>query len=163
MVKKVCRDCKTIKNISEFYYNKTLENYFSYCNPCFLIRKNKNRKERAKSLRGHLYHYLESARFRAKRDNLPIDIDLDYLESIATEKCPVFGIDFDWGRNGLNKSISTPSLDKLIPEKGYVKGNVAFISNKANIIKQDLTNPKELYAVADWMWEKLIEVNTNGN
>ena len=32
-----------------------------------------------------------------------------------------------------------PELDRIIPEKGYVKGNVAWISGKANRIKSDYT------------------------
>jgi hypothetical protein len=34
---------------------------------------------------------------------------------------------------------NTPSLDKIIPSLGYVKGNVAVISWKANVMKSNLS------------------------
>ena len=41
------------------------------------------------------------------------------------------------GTIGLIKAIDSYSLDKIIPELGYVKGNVWIISNKANAIKSN--------------------------
>lgn len=108
--------------------------------------------------RGHIGRALSKARERSKEKNLPIDIDLDYLCSIATDRCPAFGTVFDWGQKGDKKaSPDGPSLDRVIPDLGYVKGNVVFISNQANKIKQDVTE-KELYAVADWLHDKRKEV-----
>lgn len=100
--------------------------------------------------RGHVVKYLSKAKYRTKNNNIPFDLDLDYLLSIATDICPVFGTPFHWGRNKGERNRHTPSLDRIIPELGYVKGNVAFISTWANTIKSDATE-KELYAVADWL------------
>jgi hypothetical protein len=52
--------------------------------------------------------------------------------------------------SGGYQSDGSPSLDRIDPKKGYVKGNVAVISYKANRIKQDAT-PEELEAVASWL------------
>ena len=43
-------------------------------------------------------------------------------------------------------SEGSPSLDRIIPEKGYVKGNVIIVSHKANTIKSD-ASPKEIWRV----------------
>jgi hypothetical protein len=48
-------------------------------------------------------------------------------------------------------------MDRIIPQLGYVKGNIAFISVLANSIKQNVTE-KELYSVADWLHDKRKEV-----
>ena len=69
----------------------------------------------------------------------------------------MFNYDFIWGRYAKENRREKPSLDRIIPELGYIKGNVVFISNWANIIKQDATE-KELYAVADWLHRKRKEV-----
>jgi hypothetical protein len=99
--------------------------------------------------RGHLSTFLEKAKERAKTKNISFDLTLDFLESIATNECPVFKTPFVWGR-GKGRHPYQASLDKIIPELGYVKNNVVFISHKANLIKQDVTE-KELYLVADWL------------
>lgn len=81
--------------------------------------------------------------------------------SIANKPCPVFGVEFEWGCSGLgsgrSKSPNSPSLDRVIPELGYIIGNVVFISRLANTIKSNATE-KELYAVADWLHDKRKEV-----
>jgi hypothetical protein len=46
-----------------------------------------------------------------------------------------------------------PHLDRIVPSLGYVVGNVAFISNRANRIKGEGTMV-EHYAIADWIWEQ---------
>ena len=115
------------------------------------------RKNYLKSKRGHLTRFLSKTKERAAAQNLPHDIDLEYLESIAGPHCPVFGTPFVWGQ-GNGAHPYRPSVDRIIPELGYVKGNVAFISLKANTIKQDVTE-KELYAVADWLHEARKKVN----
>ena len=105
----------------------------------------------------HLKRYLNNARCRARRDNLPFDITHEYLQSIATDECPVYGIVFEWGPSKLGKGYTKencPNLDRIVPEKGYVKGNVAFISQKANRIKDNGTM-QDHYAIADWIWERI--------
>jgi hypothetical protein len=97
---------------------------------------------------------LKDCRRTAKEKNLPFNIDLEYLRSIKVDRCPIFGTLFEWDRLGEGyNTAAVPSLDKFYPELGYVKGNVAFISQKANRIKSDATE-KEMYMVADWFWEE---------
>jgi hypothetical protein len=157
METKVCKDCSTSKPVDEFYFNKTLKSYSSYCKICQVNRKKQSQKIRSKTKDGHLYLYLEGARKRAKDKKLECDLDVDYLKSIATDKCPIFNVKFIWGRYNV-RGINTPSLDRVFPELGYIKGNVRFISTRANTIKNNITNPKTLYKVADWMWEVQKEV-----
>jgi hypothetical protein len=57
-------------------------------------------------------------------------------------------------------AANSPSLDKIKPEYGYIKGNVCIISNKANTIKNNV-NYEELYKVADWLYEKEKDVEKN--
>lgn len=111
------------------------------------------------SLRHHLSNTLYNAKRRSIRKSMPFDLDLNYLESIYTTECPIFNIEFKWG--SADGRYNCPSLDRIDNDKGYVKGNVIFVSSKANTIKSTVVHPKELYAVADFLWEKLIELNGN--
>lgn len=84
---------------------------------------------------------------------------------MAGDHCPVFGHKFVWGRSGLGKGKTTgdsPSLDRIVPELGYIPENVVFISHNANRIKNNATE-KELYLVADWLHEARKKVNAQTN
>ena len=54
---------------------------------------------------------------------------------------------------GGGPSMESPSVDRIIPNKGYVKGNVTWMSMRANYIKQDASS-KELSLVASWLKKK---------
>lgn len=45
---------------------------------------------------------------------------------------------------------SSPSIDRIIPELGYVRGNIAVISMRANKLKSDATS-EELERISAWM------------
>tara|TARA_R100000995_G_scaffold47914_1_gene22812 strand:- start:1168 stop:1515 length:348 start_codon:yes stop_codon:yes gene_type:complete len=49
-------------------------------------------------------------------------------------------------------TIESPALDRIVPEKGYVIGNVEIISSKANNVKS-LGTSEDLYRVADRLYE----------
>jgi hypothetical protein len=122
-------------------------------------------QERLLVKRRHLSKLMDKAKRRAERLGLPFDLTLDYLTEYAPEFCPVFGTQLLWGpgakvRPGKAEDNS-PSIDRLFPEKGYVKGNVAVISNRANSIKSNATY-KELYKVADWLHTKEKEITSRG-
>ena len=111
----------------------------------------------------HIEMMYKNALQRARRDKLPFDIDIEYLKSIKTDRCPIFDMELSWGKIGeghKNMSENSPSLDKIKPEYGYIKGNVCIISNKANMIKHSV-GYEELYKVADWLHEKEKEVEKN--
>jgi hypothetical protein len=107
---------------------------------------------------------LKDARMRARHKSVPFDIDIDYLRSMVGEnaelasRCPVFHVLLDWScyrGDGNNSVPNSPSLDRIDPERGYVKGNVWIISHKANRIKSDATH-EELKLVTKAVGEALV-------
>lgn len=92
-------------------------------------------------------YLLNRAKERARAEGLPFD--LTWEDITIPEFCPALGIRLSKSTTGRPDSCS-PSLDKLIPAKGYVRGNVAVISYRANVIKQNAT-AQELEAVATWV------------
>lgn len=94
------------------------------------------------------------AKDRAKEKNVPFSVTKEHLKSIATDECPIFKTPFEWGHSGLGRGKPKPNgpqLDRIVPELGYVEGNVAFISRRANRIKDNGTM-QEHYDIADWIW-----------
>ena len=101
---------------------------------------------------------MRDARRRAKDKKLPLDIDLDYVRSIVTNICPIFGTPLDWscGRSDIPSPVAnSPSLDRIDPSKGYIKNNVWIISHRANQIKSDASH-EELKLVTKAVGEAIV-------
>ena len=89
------------------------------------------------------------AKDRARRLGLPFDLDKDYVAAIIPDACPVFGTPFLF-IGGKRTRPDSPTIDRVQPSKGYVKGNVAVISMRANAIKSN-ASADEIQRVADWL------------
>ena len=77
-----------------------------------------------------------TAKSRAKRKGLDFDISIEDLT--MPDQCPVLKIPLivsDTGRHNNN----SPSLDRIDPTKGYIKGNVRVISYRANMLKNNMS------------------------
>lgn len=73
---------------------------------------------------------------RSKAKKNGIDFDIEFEDLIIPELCPVLQIPLD----GHDRDHQW-SFDKIVPEKGYVKGNVKIISMRANRLKNNATIP----------------------
>ena len=98
-------------------------------------------------------YLLKAARTRAKKKGLPFNLEVEDI--IIPTICPVFGRKLFIGVG--ERHEFSPSLDKIIPKLGYVKGNIRVISWRANRIKSD-GSLKELQALCAYILE-----NTNVN
>jgi hypothetical protein len=92
---------------------------------------------------------VRSAKTRAEKCGVAFDLKIEDL--VIPETCPVFGIKLVIGNKIAN---DTPSLDRLVPELGYVMDNVAFVSMKANRLKSNATL-QELETLVEWMRSKV--------
>lgn len=109
-----------------------------------------NRRNRQSRDRYPERHMVHRARRRAKQRGL--DFDLEVSDIIIPTHCPVLGIPLVPTSHGRNQD-DTPTLDRIIGARGYVKGNVEVISWKANRLKGDAT-PEELRRLADYYGQK---------
>lgn len=74
-----------------------------------------------------------------------IPFDLTFQDVIPPAFCEVLGVTLDISAG---KKDNSPSVDKIVPELGYVRGNVRVISWLANRLKSDITNPDIFEALA---------------
>lgn len=130
----------------------------------------RNADYRARCLAKPFFVYCTAKRSECKRKGFDYDLDPEYIESLWTGVCPVFGTELalpltkvGYGSDG----TQTAHLDRRDPDKGYTKGNVCWISGRANRIKYNATL-KELQALVAWMQldfgdtnEQAIEVYRN--
>jgi hypothetical protein len=103
--------------------------------------RNATRKWRAKNPEKKLWMM---ARIRARKADIPFDIEPEDIH--IPEVCPVLGFQLVVGGD----SRTCPSLDRIKPELGYVKGNIQVISYKANVMKSNATF-EELRKFAEWV------------
>jgi hypothetical protein len=96
--------------------------------------------------------YMLAAKRRAQSAGLPFD--LEEGDIVFPETCPILGIPIVLEKtDGPRKRCdNTPSLDRKVPAKGYVKDNVCVISWRANRLKNDATL-EELEAIVKYLKE----------
>lgn len=78
------------------------------------------------------YKLYRSARQRALNNDLIFTITREDIKVPCN--CPICDVKMKPSNKGGGSSIS-PTLDKVIPEKGYVKGNIAVICKLCNSTK----------------------------
>ena len=141
---KTCNRCKEEKPECEFYTNRS--GLHSKCKLCYgLCNKEYQAKYRANN---RFAIRMRTCRERSKEKDLSFSIDTTYLEDIWTGTCPVFqtplNIDAERGAEG------HAQLDRIVPALGYVEGNVVWLSQRANRIKDDATI-EDLERVLKWL------------
>ena len=75
---------------------------------------------------------------RAKKKGIEFNLTLDDIPQIPVV-CPVLGIPIIPNDGISAPSDNSPSIDRIDSTKGYIKGNIRIISNRANRIKADAT------------------------
>lgn len=80
-----------------------------------------------------------------KADRIPL------LSSFPVpDVCPILGLELNYLGTGEYSADNSPSLDQIIPGKGYTKDNIQIISWRANRIKNDGT-PEELIKIGEYL------------
>jgi len=112
------------------------------CKPCNSLRVQRSQSPELKMWR--------RAANRAKEQQLAFDILVDDI--VIPDVCPVLGIPLVINKGKSGGGNNSPSLDKIIPELGYVRGNIQVISQLANVMKFNATK-EQLLLFANWVIE----------
>lgn len=95
---------------------------------------------------------------KSKSRNQEFNINLKYLKEVWENqkgKCIYTGVELeDWKDKG-NNSMYTASLDRIDSNKGYVIGNVQFVSKNINYMKNSLSHEEtvELCKIISEYWK----------
>ena len=98
------------------------------CRKCESDRQKNKRDERP------AYRLWLVRRRDSIKKNIPFDISVEDIENVwpKDNKCPITKKLF---KSGIENRLELPTLDKIIPSKGYIIGNIAVISFQANALK----------------------------
>lgn len=131
-----CVKCGIWKLFSEYHKHKGCkEGINTVCKSC---RKPLSKEHYRRNSRE--YNIWHRTKVRAKTKGIPFTIEMSDI--IIPDICPVFKVSFK-----VNDHNYAPSIDKIIPHLGYIKGNIQIISNRANMLKGNATvdEIKQLY------------------
>ena len=103
---------------------------------------------------------ISSTRTRARLRGLEHSIDRQYLMDLMgydrfdywdpkKEICPALGIPYDFMSRGKGGRYNSKSIDRIDPTKGYIKGNIRFVSRQANSMILSST-PEQQLQLAVW-------------
>ena len=124
---KKCTNCNESKKLTEFHNSsKYKDGVQLWCKSCANIHG----------------AYRMRKKF-AIQDNIPFKLTFKEYYEIRknTLFCPITKEPFR--AQGLGNGIDSATLDKINPSLGYIKSNVAFISRKANSIKNSIASSTE--------------------
>lgn len=133
------RQCTCCREVFE----KPVGSTFGLCRKCNLKRV----KTYSPEFKMH-----QRAKNRAKLQNR--EFDLDFSDIIIPTTCPILGIPLVVHSGKSGGFPASPALDRIDSSKGYVKGNIQVISQRANQMKGDASK-EELIAFAEWVLANL--------
>ena len=108
-----------------------------------------NQRKYNTSIRGIAVTACKASKRRAKLKNLAFNLSSDYLEKIFPKTCicPILGYKMKVANINLGKL--SPTLDRINPRLGYVKGNVEFVTNIANLMMTS-ANGRDIKKFVKW-------------
>lgn len=156
-----CSGCKTDKPIESFSKNRAMKSgRANWCKDChralytseeYLARRIARRDASIER------SMLIEVRARAKKRGLAFDLEL--ADIVIPSRCPVLGLTLERHRGALKNN--TPTMDRINPAHGYVKGNIAIISWRANRLKSDCGDPAIFEAIAAYMRRHCVGQSDN--
>jgi hypothetical protein len=129
---KACNDCRQVKPARDFYLERSKVTGLSCaCKSCVALRQARHRSTHA----GRAQSLLCGARTRARARGLPFDLTLEWVEGrLAAGACELTLEAFHFGkpRKGRVHPFA-PSVDRIIPERGYTKKNCRIVVAQINL------------------------------
>ena len=99
-------------------------------------------RERVKLLTvpGRARKLVRDARYRAKKRSIPFDLTVEWVTAeLHRGHCALSGLPFDLRLDPESRAYS-PSIDKMIPELGYVQSNCRLVLNSLNSLRGRMTD-----------------------
>ncbi len=152
-----CSKCKKIKPLKQFLYGRKGQKYeyrFSYCTVCRKRQLYLNLNSDIKKFLSDRWHRCKN---RATKLKIAFNITKNEFIQIYFDqqgKCFYTNDELIW-QVGKGKNYNYAlSIDKIIPEKGYIKENIVFCTNRVNTAKNNFS----LKEIKMWMpkWYKRI-------
>ena len=129
---KVCAECGVFEEYTEFSTHEVSGRHYlqSSCRVSSNLRMEKHKDENP--IKARFWN------IKSRATNLGLPFNLTMEDLTIPIYCPILGLKLEETR-GKKRTDNTWSIDRIIPEKGYVKGNVVIVSWRANRLKNNAT------------------------
>ena len=131
---RTCSRCKRPEGEVEFY-ERARGGRRGRCKRCMCKEQRVHREVFASAHPKRVM--LNNAATRARKAGVPFELTESDFEIPAV--CPVLGIPLEPGKGRRGPRDHSPTLDRVIPTRGYVRDNVVVVSWRANRLKSDGT------------------------
>jgi len=143
-----CRVCQKVKPLTSKYFNNRHEIQsappFRWdCKVCYNAYKRNHKGYFERKM-------LQHARKRSKLSGREFNISIEDIN--IPEHCPVLGIKLE---HGWDNNESSPTLERIDNNQGYLQDNVMVVSALANRIKNSATYQQIL--TVGWFYKKLYQ------
>lgn len=118
-----------------------------------VIKKHRNTISKAWNRKNLNSVLCTKAKKRARLLKLPFSITKENIN--IPEYCPVLGIKLKLDNSSLLDN--SPTIDKVVPELGYIKENIQVISARANRIKNN-ASLEELEKIVDYVRKNIKRI-----
>lgn len=142
-----CRSCGKFKELEAFPIKKVKGQRYR-CYHCWAEWRDKNRFYVWTSMA------LAQAKSRARLKSCPFGITRQDILDVCVDRCPALGIELVYGNKG-GICDNSATLDRIIPDLGYIRGNIQVLSMKANRIKNSAT-AEEVLRVGHYMQRRRL-------
>lgn len=112
------------------------------------------RVEYMRSRRTESWSKVKLGELKCRAKKLGLEFDIDENDLTLPDRCPIFGTKLECGVG--KQTGNSPSVDRIDNAKGYVKGNVIVVSQRANSLKRD-ASLDELRRLVDFYKQFFIE------
>lgn len=89
--------------------------------------------------------FFHSAQQRAKKKGVAFDLTPEWVNARWTGRCEITGIEFRTDKTSRGPGFFSPSLDRVVPEHGYVQSNCRFVLWAVNAMKSEGTDEDMLF------------------
>ena len=158
-----CTVCKEHKAWDKFNKGNALNRHKAYCKACqydkhkkyksrpeIRAKENEDQARRYKEDKSHYWkrvtiNMTNGSKRRSKVKGLPHNITLKYVREIFPQdgtRCSYCQIGLKLERGEFTNT--SPTLDRIIPSKGYVKGNVVVCCKSCNEFKGSIESAEEM-------------------
>lgn len=142
-----CPGCLHKKRLTSFYKSTAaVDGASSYCRDCTCRRTAEYRKNHPIRVSRYQRHWriqnpikfmLAQTKTSAKKRGIAFNITEKSLQPFQVLRCPILGMRLIYGGCNGHAKPNSASIDRINSSRGYVRGNIAIISYRANLIKND--------------------------